>query len=53
MYCCDEEKQWNCGKAGAINFRKLSSIVRDIGDPCLSHLPVKVVVTVRLQLYRV
>ncbi|XP_014521934.1 small G protein signaling modulator 1 isoform X3 [Vigna radiata var. radiata] len=50
MYCCDEEKQWNCGKAGAINFRKLSSIVRDIGDPCLSHLPVKVVVTVKRML---
>ncbi|XP_047175985.1 small G protein signaling modulator 1-like isoform X1 [Vigna umbellata] len=50
MYCCDEEKQWNCGKAGAINFRKLSSIVRDIGDPCLSHSPVKVVITVKRML---
>lgn len=54
MYCGEEEKQWTCGKAGAANLRKVSSIVRDIGDPCLSQSPVKVVVTVRLQqLYRV
>lgn len=43
----EEEKQWSCGKAGSVNFRKVSSIVRDIGDPCLSQSPVKVVVTVR------
>ncbi|QCE09099.1 gem associated protein 8 [Vigna unguiculata] len=50
MYCCGEENQWNCGNAGAINVRKLSSIVRDIGDPCLSHSPAKVVVTVKRML---
>ncbi|XP_057450941.1 uncharacterized protein LOC130742862 isoform X2 [Lotus japonicus] len=38
----EEEKQWSCGKAGSVNFRKVSSIVRDIGDPCLSQSPVKV-----------
>ncbi|KAL2332235.1 hypothetical protein Fmac_019816 [Flemingia macrophylla] len=43
MYCGKEEKQWSWGKAaGAVNFRKLSSIVRDIGDPCLSQSHVKV-----------
>lgn len=48
MYCGGEDKQWSCGKAGTVNLRKVSSIVRDIGDPCLSQSPVKVVVTVRL-----
>ncbi|RZB84411.1 TBC1 domain family member 15 isoform D [Glycine soja] len=42
MYCGEEAKQWSCGKAGAVNLRKVSSIVRDIGDPCLSQSPVKV-----------
>ena len=51
MYCGEEAKQWSCGKAGAVNLRKVSSIVRDIGDPCLSQSPVNVVLTVRLQLY--
>ncbi|XP_058780276.1 uncharacterized protein LOC131653942 [Vicia villosa] len=42
MYCEREEKQWSCGKAGTVNLRKVSSLVRDIRDPCLSHSPVKV-----------
>ncbi|ESW22451.1 hypothetical protein PHAVU_005G155000 [Phaseolus vulgaris] len=42
MYCGEEDKQWKCGKAGAVSFRKVTSIVRDIGDPCLFHSPVKV-----------
>ncbi|XP_061365144.1 uncharacterized protein LOC133308532 isoform X2 [Gastrolobium bilobum] len=42
MYCGGEDKQWSCGKAGTVNLRKVSSIVRDIGDPCLSQSPVKV-----------
>ncbi|KAK7272002.1 hypothetical protein RJT34_28322 [Clitoria ternatea] len=50
MYCGGEDKQWSCGKAGAVNLRKVSSIVRDIGDPCLSHSPVKVVLTVKRML---
>ncbi|RZB84408.1 small G protein signaling modulator 1 isoform X1 [Glycine soja] len=50
MYCGEEAKQWSCGKAGAVNLRKVSSIVRDIGDPCLSQSPVKVVLTVNRML---
>ncbi|KAJ7947471.1 Ypt/Rab-GAP domain of gyp1p superfamily protein, putative isoform 1 [Quillaja saponaria] len=42
MFCGEEEKQWSCGKAGTVNFQKVSSIVRDIGDPCLSQSPMKV-----------
>ncbi|XP_027341512.1 small G protein signaling modulator 1 isoform X2 [Abrus precatorius] len=42
MNCGEEDKKWNCGKAGAVNLRRVSSIVRDIGDPCLSQSPVKV-----------
>lgn len=51
MYCDGEDKQWSCGKAGTVNLQKVSSIMRDIGDPCLSQSPVKVVITVRLQHY--
>ncbi|RDY03809.1 TBC1 domain family member 15, partial [Mucuna pruriens] len=40
MPCGEEDKQWSCAKA--VNLRKVSSIVRDIGDPCLSHPSVKV-----------
>ncbi|KAK7402243.1 hypothetical protein VNO78_14351 [Psophocarpus tetragonolobus] len=50
MYCCEEDNKWNCGKVAAVNLRRVSSIVRDIGDPCLSHSPVKVVVTVKRML---
>ncbi|KAJ1424495.1 Ribonuclease H domain [Sesbania bispinosa] len=50
MYCSGEDKQWSCGKAGTVNLRKVSSIIRDIGDPCLSQSPVKVVVTVNRML---
>ncbi|CAI8592186.1 unnamed protein product [Vicia faba] len=42
MYCEREGKQWSCGKAGTVNLRKVSSLVRDIREPCLSHSPVKV-----------
>ncbi|XP_073223053.1 uncharacterized protein [Cicer arietinum] len=41
MYCNGEDKLWNCGKSGTVNLRKVSSFVRDIGDPCLSQSPVK------------
>jgi len=44
----EEDKQWSCGKAGAVNLLKVSSIVRDIGEPCLSQSPIKVVIAVRL-----
>ncbi|XP_058004322.1 uncharacterized protein LOC131168732 isoform X2 [Hevea brasiliensis] len=38
----EDEKQWSCGKAGAVNLQKVGSIVRDIGEPCLSQSPIKV-----------
>ncbi|XP_021896857.1 small G protein signaling modulator 1-like isoform X1 [Carica papaya] len=42
MSCGGEGKQWTCGKPGAVNLQKVSSIVRDIGEPCLSQSPIKV-----------
>lgn len=50
MYCGKEEKQWGCAKAGAVNLRKVSSMVREMRDPCLSHSPVKVVLNVKRML---
>ncbi|KAK6255442.1 hypothetical protein SCA6_016747 [Theobroma cacao] len=54
MSCGGKEKQWSCGKAaaaaaaaaGAVNIQRVGSIVRDIGDPCLSQSPIKVVLAV-------
>ncbi|KAF1859496.1 hypothetical protein Lal_00010080 [Lupinus albus] len=46
----EEEKQWSCGKTATVNLQKVSSIVRDIGDPCLSQSPIKVVITVNRML---
>uniref|UniRef100_A0A803KTK4 Rab-GAP TBC domain-containing protein n=1 Tax=Chenopodium quinoa TaxID=63459 RepID=A0A803KTK4_CHEQI len=45
-------KQWGCGKPGANNQRmgSITSIVCDIGDPCLHHSPIKVMVTVNKML---
>ena len=40
-------RQWKCGKAGVVNLQKVSSIVRDIGEPCLHQSSIKVVITVR------
>ncbi|XP_042503517.1 rab GTPase-activating protein 22-like isoform X3 [Macadamia integrifolia] len=34
-----QDKQWICGKAGAVNLQRLSSIVRDIQEPCLHQGP--------------
>ncbi|KAI3470166.1 hypothetical protein Pfo_026829 [Paulownia fortunei] len=39
-----DEKQWKCGKGGPVNFQRVSSIVRDIGEPCLHQSPIKVVI---------
>ncbi|XP_051133376.1 uncharacterized protein LOC127253019 isoform X2 [Andrographis paniculata] len=36
------EKQWKCVKGGPVNFHKVSSIVRDIGEPCLHQSPMKI-----------
>ncbi|CAN6448754.1 unnamed protein product [Victoria cruziana] len=35
-----QEKPWMCA-AGAVNLRRVGSIVRDIGEPCLQHSPTK------------
>lgn len=45
-----EDKQWKCVKGGAVNFQKVSSIVRDIGEPCLHQSPIKVVSAVRISI---
>ncbi|KAG4180056.1 hypothetical protein ERO13_A10G141100v2 [Gossypium hirsutum] len=47
MSCRDKENQWSFGKAaaaaaGAVNIQKVGSVVRDIGDPCVSHSSIKV-----------
>ncbi|XP_019051501.1 PREDICTED: small G protein signaling modulator 1-like isoform X2 [Nelumbo nucifera] len=36
----EEDKQWTCVKAGTVNLQLISSIVRDIREPCL-HSPTK------------
>ncbi|XP_062107901.1 uncharacterized protein LOC133818832 isoform X1 [Humulus lupulus] len=39
----EDEDRWTCGKGGvAVNLQRVSSIVRDIGEPCLSQSPIKV-----------
>lgn len=43
-----DEKQWKCVKGGQVNFQRVSSIVRDIGEPCLHQSPIKVVLAVRI-----
>ncbi|KAK4254827.1 hypothetical protein QN277_007914 [Acacia crassicarpa] len=50
MHCIGENKQWSCGRAGTMNLQKVSAILRDIGDPCLSQLPAKVVLIVNRML---
>ncbi|KAK6914520.1 Rab-GTPase-TBC domain, partial [Dillenia turbinata] len=37
-----EGKQWSCGKGSTMNLQRVSSIVRDIGEPCFHHSPIKV-----------
>lgn len=34
----EEDRRWSCGKSGAVNLQKVSSIV----EPCLSQSPIKV-----------
>lgn len=45
--------RWSCGKTGgvAVNLLRVSSIVRDIGEPCLSQSPIKVSVVVSVSSY--
>ena len=40
------ERQWKC--VAPVSFQRVSSIVRDIGEPCLYQSPLKVVSTVRI-----
>ncbi|XP_031271486.1 small G protein signaling modulator 1-like isoform X1 [Pistacia vera] len=44
MYCGGgrEGELWDCGKVRAMNLQRMGSIVRDIGDPCLSQSPIKI-----------
>ncbi|XP_070006348.1 rab GTPase-activating protein 22 isoform X3 [Nicotiana tabacum] len=35
------ERPWKCGKGGTVNLQKVSSIVRDIGEPCLHQSSIK------------
>uniref|UniRef100_A0A5B7A0F6 Putative small G protein signaling modulator 1-like n=1 Tax=Davidia involucrata TaxID=16924 RepID=A0A5B7A0F6_DAVIN len=37
-----DHKQWICGKAGMVNLQLVSSIVRNIGEPCLHQSPIKI-----------
>lgn len=37
-------RQWKCGTGGAVNLQKVSSIVRDFGEPCLRQSPIKIVI---------
>ncbi|KAK9287652.1 hypothetical protein L1049_016089 [Liquidambar formosana] len=47
MSCNGEDKQWSCGKSGAVNLQRMTTIVRDIGEqPCLHQSPIKVVIAV-------
>ncbi|CAI0541097.1 unnamed protein product [Linum tenue] len=37
-----EERQWSCGKPRVVNLQRVTTMVREIGEPCLSQSPVKV-----------
>ncbi|KAL3506787.1 hypothetical protein ACH5RR_032169 [Cinchona calisaya] len=43
-------KQWKCVKGSAVNLQRVSSIVRDIGEPCLHQSPIKVVIAINKML---
>ncbi|CAA7396631.1 unnamed protein product [Spirodela intermedia] len=36
-----DERRWICGRGGGVNLHRVSSIVRDIREPCLHHSPGK------------
>ncbi|KAG5560929.1 hypothetical protein RHGRI_004081 [Rhododendron griersonianum] len=38
----DNYKQWICGKVGTVNLQRVSSMVRDIGEPCLHQPHIKI-----------
>lgn len=37
-----EDTRWMCGSSGVVNLHRVSSMVREIGEPCLYHSPAKV-----------
>ncbi|XP_068665092.1 rab GTPase-activating protein 22-like [Aristolochia californica] len=37
----EEDNRWICGRVGAVHLQRVSSIVRDIREPCLHHTPAK------------
>ncbi|XP_052207528.1 uncharacterized protein LOC127811581 isoform X3 [Diospyros lotus] len=39
-----DSKQWICGKTGIVSLNLVSSIVRDIGEPCLHQTVIKVAI---------
>lgn len=45
-----DHKQWICGTGGTVNLQRVTSIVRDIGEPCLHQSPIKVVVAINKML---
>ncbi|CAD5179707.1 unnamed protein product, partial [Musa acuminata subsp. malaccensis] len=36
-----EDTRWMCGSSGVVNLHRVSSMVREIGEPCLYHSPAK------------
>lgn len=40
-----EDTGWMCGRAGMVNLHRVSSIVREIGEPCRYHSSAKVGLT--------
>ncbi|XP_078433809.1 rab GTPase-activating protein 22-like [Wolffia australiana] len=36
-----DERRWMCGRGAGVNLHRVSSIVRDIREPCLHHSPGK------------
>ncbi|KAK4381069.1 GTPase-activating protein gyp7 [Sesamum angolense] len=44
MPFADDKKQRKCGKGSAMSFQKESSIIRNIGEPCLHQSPRKIAI---------
>ncbi|KAL6976177.1 hypothetical protein U1Q18_024967 [Sarracenia purpurea var. burkii] len=42
MSFIEDNKQWVCGKVRTVNLNRVSSIVRDIGEPCLHQSHIKI-----------
>ncbi|XP_047334881.1 small G protein signaling modulator 1-like [Impatiens glandulifera] len=46
MMSDEDNKQWICGKGRTVNLHRFSSVVRDIGEPCLHQSPIKVIIAI-------